>query len=98
MKSSWGLVIICWGILIAIAAACLIPELRKTQEQKAADAEAARNRWKKRKEEDRRRKQEQLENAPAMGCLQNMFAYILLSLLALISIIVCIMVFTGSSS
>lgn len=58
MDPQWILVIVLWGGLIGVMIACLIPELKKTPEQRKKEAEMARRAGRKteRKKRERGRK------------------------------------------
>ena len=91
MDPQWILVIVLWGGLIAVMIACLIPELKKTPEQRKREAEMARESWKKNREEEKRKRQEVQKNAPAKGCLQSTIEFGFLSMFLMIVVIACIM-------
>ena len=92
MKASWGLVAVLWGIIFSVIVVCLVSEKKKTPEQRAAEIDAA----KERRKADQRRLQEQINQRPARGCLQNMAILFVLSRLVLISILVLIIVVARS--
>ena len=98
MDTNWILAIVLWGGLIAVMIACLIPELKKTPEQRKAEAEKARESWKKNREEEKRKRQEAKDNAPAKGCLQSTLEFGFLSMFLMLAVIICIMLLIASGN
>ena len=96
MDSDWILVIALWGGLIAIMLATLIPEFKKTPEQRAAHAEKARERGRKRREEEKRKRQELQDNTPTTGCPESTIRFGILCVIVMIALIVCIMLLIAS--
>lgn len=98
MDPQWILVIVLWGGLIGVMIACLIPELKKTPEQRKKEAEMARESWKKNREEEKRKRQEAQNNAPAKGCLQSTVEFGFLCMFLMAAVIVCIMLIIASGN
>ncbi len=98
MDSNWILAIVLWGTLIAIMIGCLIPELKKTQEQRKAEAKMARESFKKNREEEKRKQQEAKDNAPAKGCLQSTAEFGFLCMFLMLVVIICIMLLIASGN
>ena len=91
MDPQWILVIVLWGGIIGVAITCLIPEFKKTPEQKKKEAEMARESLIKKREEEKKARQEAKDNAPAKGCLQNTVEFGFMSIFLMIVVIICIM-------
>ena len=98
MNPSLILVIVMWGGVIGTIIACLIPEFKKTPEQRKAEAELIReslykNREeaKKKMEEVKRQREEERKNAPAKGCLESAIELGLMWVILMIVVIFCIM-------
>lgn len=96
MDSDWMLVIVLWAGIIVFLITFGISELKKTPEQKKAEAEMARERGRKRREEEKRKRQEAQANAPTMGCLESTVRFGCLCTILMVVIIVCIMMLIAS--
>ncbi len=96
MDPKWILVIVLWGGIIGVIIACLIPELKKTPEQRKKENKIFRARSLKKREEDKKARQEAKNNAPAKGCLQSTAELGFACLLLMIAVIVGIMLIIAS--
>ena len=98
MNSDWTLVIVLWGALIGIMIGCLVPEFKKTPEQRQAEAQKIRESFIKKREDEKKARQEAKNNAPAKGCLQSTVQFGCLCLFLMIAVIVCIMLLVASGN
>ena len=98
MDSNWILVIVLWGGIIGAIIACLIPELKKTPEQRKAEAEMVRKSLQKNREEAKRKHQEEQRNAPAKGCLESTIEFGFMAVFLMVVVIVCIMLLIASGN
>lgn len=102
MDPNWILVIVLWGGLIGAIIVCLIPELKKTPEQRKAEAQKVRESLIKKREEAKKERQEAQQeaqnNAPAKGCLQSTVEFGFLCMFLMVTVIVCIILIIASGS
>lgn len=96
MDPNWILVIVLWGGLIGVMIACLIPEFKKTQEQREAEAQKVRESLIKKREEEKKARQEAKNNAPEKGCLQSTLEVGFVSIFLMVAVIVFIMLLIAS--